>query len=835
MLIARYHRESDRCQSLKTHLENVANKASEHLAHYGLSAVGELVGWLHDLYKSLFTWQSELKQQKALSVKKGAEQKRRPLGVPHAPPAARMMRSLFAHSLDSDTQQMLLQMVSLVIYAHHGYLMDALTPDGMDQYAAAICEADPGDSDGTERYFDEVIDRGRLLALWEEATQQLQRACDRIRIAASGFGDPVKREKALAFLLGQLVRSVYSALIDADRLDAARFEQHLLHYEPEKPAPDWKVLRERLEQHIAGLRPGSNEVIRRLRSEISDACASAACWSENLLALHAPTGGGKTFSGLRYALMRAEGKGRTKIIYVVSYTTILDQVYHDYRQAMGENGYELLLHHSNLLPDRAKREISRLLNLEEQPSALQDAAEEAEYRQEMAAERWDADIILTTQVQFLNAAFLGTSKAARRFHALHDAVIIFDEPQTVPPRLLTLFNLLVSYLTNFCNCDVLLCTATQPTFDQLPFPMPPIRNVFQAPASLFDRMRRVVISDIGEDGILDATSLATKALKLQERWKSLLVVLNTREAARKVYDALKESEPVGVSLFLISNDLCPAHRDTVLKQLRESVDTPAICVSTQVIECGVDLSLGCGMRSRAGADNISQSAGRVNRHQEDSQARPVYVFRSADEKLTSLPGIVKAQRAYLKLLSDCDGDADQIQDPDNMACYYQYYFAEQRHQLNYPLGAKDADIHRSTSVFELLSDNGLGCEALSQNTGKAPAGPLRQAFQTAGRHFAVIDNEGVGVLVPYGKGADLISLLLSNPMPGETAVILRQAQHYTINLYANRIRELSEAGALFMLPCGALALNKEWYDAEATGLRRSPVYDVDSHILTNDS
>lgn len=248
-----------------------------------------------------------------------------------------------------------------------------------------------------------------------------------------------------------------------------------------------------------------------------------------------------------------------------------------------------------------------------------------------------------------------------------------------------------------------------------------------------------------------------------------------------------------------------------------------ICVSTQLIECGVDLSLGCAIRSLAGADNIAQTAGRCNRHGL-TELRPVYIILSAEEHLDKLHDIRKAQQACRRSLHDCHDDADCLQLPGRMNDYYTYYYALQNFDMSYNLERRKTGLHASTTMVDLLSTNTIGATALYQNTQARPSGVLKQAFSTAGQNFAVIDDSTTGIIVPYMKGNDLIADLNNSPSPMEEKRLLREAQLYSVNIYSYKLRSLIDQDALLLLPCGAYALMHEWYDGAVRGLLDEPEY-----------
>lgn len=820
MLVARYDETYQKSQSLRDHAYETAIQAAENLSALGLSQLGMLTGWLHDLGKSTQAWQNALEEARQRYLQTG-QGKNGPLGVPHAPLATQMTYILLHEHATTAPQKACLQILCMSLYAHHGYLMDALSIDGVEQFNHITETFRSGPEDNIDSFFDQVISKDEIERLWASAAAEVQLLLGRFRAACAHVGKSHK-DAVMQALLGLVARMVYAAVIDADRLSAANHEDGVTSSEAGGEPPDWSELLASLDAHLKQLGEGAalaelSSPINQVRASISDQCKQAAAWEQGLLALHAPTGGGKTFAGLRWALARAERKGRRRVFYVVSYTTILDQVYGEYQKALNQCKvkYDLLLHHSNIIPDN-----DQILAGESQQ-----AARLREERQMKLAERWDADIILSTQVQFFNAFFLGTGRAARRMRGLQNAVVIFDEVQTIPPQLTHLFNIAITFLIGLCGCDVLLSSATQPTFAQMDFPMPPVHSMFESPDKLFKGMRRVRLIDDRALGLLSAQQVAAYAFEKQEQWGSVLVVLNTRAAARRTFDALVQSERMNIELYLLSNDLCPAHRKAIIDALHNATSRPCICVSTQLIECGVDLSFGCAVRSLAGADNIWQTAGRCNRHG-DGSLHPVFIIKCAEEKLDRLKDIQHAQDACVQTLHEL-GDADALQLPSAMTEYYRRFFHIRKSELSFPVRERG----RSTTLVDLLSLNPEGVMTFAENSaGARPVWPLRQAFAEAGKRFAVIDAPTTAVIVPYHEGTQNIEELNSRPQLRQEKLLLRKAQLYTIALYEDRFRKLAADEAIYSLPCGAFALRPEWYDAEKLGLLSEPRANPDAYI-----
>ena len=811
MLLARYNANYTKSQSLFDHASKVAIFASKNLRPLALSKLGELAAYLHDLGKAYTPWQEALTAEKQKYLD-NLSHIRKPLDVPHAPNAAQLTYHLLKDLAQTRQQKACLEMLCLSIAAHHGYLMDVVTPEGLDYFKEHIIEKSPKNIEGLEKFYAEIKSEVEIKEMFLEACVELAGFFSKVPQASDHDKNTYKQ--ARKFHIGMVVRSLYSALIDADRLDAASFEHTMPDVDIQDKIEVWTDHLNALESFL--LQFPIEKIIDHKRREISLQSAKAGQNQEVLTALHAPTGSGKTLSGLRWALEKAKANKGTRIFYIVSYTTILDQVYEDFKAALKDSHSQadILLHHSNILP-------------EDELFDSMSADKKADAHRLLLAERWDAEIILTTQVQFFNALFLGNGKAARRLRGLYNAVIIFDEVQTIPPRLVSLFNLAINYLTTLCGCKILLSSATQPGFSKLNLPLLPVSNIFEKPDELFSGMRRVQLIDMRSLGQQTAEDLGLFASEQQRTWDSVLIVLNTRRAAKKVYDALRAMELSDVSLHLLSNDLCPAHRKEIINKLRTD-SSASICVSTQLIECGVNLSFGCAIRSRAGADNIWQTAGRCNRH-DDGGIHPVYIIESSNEDIDKLPEITSAQIALSKVLDELK-DCDRLQLPSAMSRYYEFFFTEESRNLNYPARFGD----QRTTIVQMLTENSLAIRNFKENSkdpSQNPSQPLIQSFQSAGKVFTVIDSMAQAIITPFGRGKEIILELSAKPDLLNEKRLIREAQFYSVNIFLQQIQRLYGEGAIFQLPCGALAIREEWYDNEKTGLLEAPVYDGKSSIF----
>jgi len=462
----------------------------------------------------------------------------------------------------------------------------------------------------------------------------------------------------------------------------------------------------------------------------------------------------------------------------------------------------ILEHHSNLILDYS-----------------QDNDEELEdYK--LLTERWDSPIILTTMVQFLNTLFSGGTQNARRIHNLANSVIIFDEIQAIPIKCINIFNSAINFLAYICNATIILCTATQPLLEktEMPLKLSEKPNMISDIHEKFKQFKRVNLVPKILVGGYSATSLKDFVLDRMDQVNSVLVILNTKNSAKEVFNELKVAnkelpKEKQYIIFHLSTSMCPSHRMSVLQKMREKLGQErVICISTQLIEAGVNISFGCVVRSLAGLDNIAQAAGRCNRHGE-TECSDVYIVNVEGENVSKLVDIKIGQECTSRVLRDFDENPN-IFDNDllsqkTMERYYKYYFHERRNQMNYTMSKP----HKDKSLFDILSGNNEAANEFNSRNGYKSNLMLKQAFKTAGNEFQAIDENTTGVIVPYGEGKTLITLINGVCSLSELKQYLKRAQQFSVNLFETDKRKLEDMGGFIGLKNNSiLALKDEFYN-----------------------
>lgn len=816
-------------QPLEEHLLRVARLAGEFAAKAGLPLAGYLAGLVHDLGKYSVKFQNYILSAYGLIAPDHpdyTDPKKYKGQIDHSTAGAqRLWRALAGRPRCKPWAQLL----ALCVFSHHSGLQDCITLEGKSAFDARINKAD------AETRIAECLERcdavirdevGRLLQPpvmreMDAAIRALHARISRQLDEAATNTDAEDNKNSRDFQQGLLARFLLSCLLDADRIDSAEDEdQDWKAVRERMPRRPWNRLLPRLEAHLASLEP--KHPIDALRQAVSDRCALRAQDAKGLFTLTVPTGGGKTLASLRFALRHAQKHNMDRIIYVIPYTSIIDQnaaVAREILEQGEEEGSIVLEHHSNLMP-------------REEDSESEGAAK----KWEKLAENWESPVIFTTMVQFLESLFGSGTGHARRMHNLAQSVLIFDEIQTLPVRCLHMFCNAIDFLINSCGATVVLCTATQPRLDSVPRPhlgslrLTPDREIVENVPALFKDLKRTTFFDHCHRpmSVNEVADLALEELRLVG---SCLVVCNTKAMAEKIY-ALCAGR-ADASLYYLSTNLCPAHRLEKLAAMRAELHAlsegagrkPVLCVSTQLIECGVDISFASVIRFAAGLDSILQAAGRCNRHGGPVSGR-VHIVRAhdEDEHLNWLLDIKEGRAIFLDavrigLARELQASDNDFTHPDIISAYFEQYFNRQGPFMQYSLG-KD---YGHETLLNLLGSN----KRVASREGFISM----QSFASAARHFKAIDTEASAVIVPWGEGAAIIADLCSAEYFHRKKELLRKAQRYSVNIFSHVLQKLNSRNALHDIQgSGILALNEGFYCPE-TGVVTEPTGRLKTNML----
>lgn len=764
-------RKNGEIQTVREHCLNTAKFAEKMLKPIGLDKCGWVAGVLHDAGKCKDEFENYLGAAIANeNVVRGS--------VNHTFAGVRFLLDRWHREENLGYSEITAELLAFAIGSHHG-LFDCIDVKGNSGFFHRQTKEKIEYEESIQNFLCECVDIETLDAQYEIAVQEMVPMLKKIASLSLQIDDTLADQET-AFYMGLLARLLSSSVIEGDRRDTAIFLNGDSFPQHSKNMREiWTDRLEFMEKQLDMFPKGKR--IDIARRTISDTCAAFAEHPSGIFRLNVPTGGGKTLAGLRYALKHAKQWNKARLIFTSPLLSILDQNATVIRHFVGDDSL-ILEHHSNLVEPK------------DDPERLQELA--------LLTETWESPIIITTLVQLLNVCFLGKTSAIRRFHSLINSVIIIDEVQTVPAKLITLFNLAVNFLSEVCGATIVLCSATYPRFENAAHPLRQVPiDMVPYEKELWEIFKRTEIQDAGHLSLDEIAQMISDTLKT---CRSLLVVCNTKAEASYFFSNLKNDDCL---CFHLSAAMCVEHRREILKELQSSLNhlkaaeaKKVVCISTQVIEAGVDISFHQVIRLSAGMDSIVQAAGRCNRHAEQLVPAPVRIVRCNDEKLRGLEDIVRGQTATASLLNAFSRSPQKFQkdlsSDQAIAFYYYKLYGEMKP------GFQDDQTGEYGSIYQLLSDNPKYAD---ENCCWSQHYYLRQAFRLAGNLFQVFDENTVELLVPYRKGRMLQQALLDASQSyaekdwDAIRECIRQAKSYSVSVYEHQLKKLQELGAVTAL------------------------------------
>jgi CRISPR-associated endonuclease/helicase Cas3 len=700
----------DAWQPLEQHLNNVAQLAAQFAEPFGGEEWARLLGQHHDLGKGTLPWQAFLRHANGVVDELGEFYAGHPT---HATVGAQW---LFRHS------EQVGKLLAYCIAGHHGGL--------------------PNWSDSP---------KGALESCLKEKQPLVQ-----LPVPIPDFPSAltfVPDGERFGFQLQFGVRMLFSCLVDADYLDT---EESL---DEEKAGwrsgyPLLENLHERFWARFSALREkaDSGTVVNQQREIVLQDCLEKAVQEPGLFSLTVPTGGGKTLASLAFALEHAKKHGKRRIIYVIPFTSIIEQNAKVFRDMLGDDA--VLEHHCNFIPDHADWTIR------------------------LASENWDAPVVVTTNVQFFNSFYANKPSKCRKLHNVVDSVVIFDEVQAIPVEKLTPCLEVIKELSANYGVTSVLCTATQPAIEyseQFRSGLKDVQEIVGDVPALFAALKRTEERFIGD---LDEQAVADRLSELEQ----VLCIVNTRQQALNIYEALPESE-ANIHLSALMH---PAHRTRKLDEVRLRLlnGTPCRVVSTQLIEAGVDVDFPCVYRAVSGIDSIAQAAGRCNRNGLSHTPQQVFVFAFPEDSACSF--FRQAAQSAAKFFERFSG---RLTAPECVRRYFFDFFWKNEQRM-------DAD-----GIVEL-------CRS-------AQAGNIQ--FKDIAE-FKMIKSATIPIMVALEKpAAELVRAL---EFAEHTGGILRKLQKYSVQVYSYQFDEIRDW--LETPVPGVFVLMSEELYSDQTGLKCKP-------------
>ncbi|WP_342471996.1 CRISPR-associated helicase Cas3' [Metasolibacillus sp. FSL H7-0170] len=750
MYIAHVRKSDGVEQLLKDHLCEVQQICEAIGEKFQMPKVFGLAGLLHDAGKYSDDFQIYLRDAIA-----NPEEPPRRGSVNHSTAGGRLLMEKFHKG--PRFMPVMIEMVANAIYSHHGQLHDFIDSEGNSSpfLNRADNEKIPM-SQIRERFFNEVMSE-------EQFDQYVMQAASEFQSFLQKHFQKDELQQILYKFSPLLTMTIYSSLIDADRTNSREFDEN-------SQIASQQPIQEKFKQYLIELESSFKKMqeeaipneITKLRQEMSENCANKADLPTGIYSLSIPTGGGKTLASLRFALEHAIKHGKERIIYIIPFTTIIEQNAQAVRELLKTD--EVLEHHSNVVDDVGLAKTYEEMLLQRKLNQAKD--------------NWDSPIVFTTMVQYLNSFYSGKSRNLRRMHNLANAVLIFDEVQSVPVKCVSLFNETINFLSKYAKSTVLLCTATQPALQYVEQRIEVNEEIIDNLPRIEKAFKRTNIVRMDEHLEWNTEQLADFIEKKLEDVKSILIISNNKKTTKNLYEKFKDLPYV----YHLSTGMCPAHRKEKLKQMTKNLKAgkQVLCMSTQLIEAGVDVSFECVMRSLAGVDSIAQAAGRCNRNGEVQQ-RDVYVFKHAEEVLSKLPTIEKGQRCASHLLRDIEErnlfEGELLSSPA-IEFYFKQYYENLALELDFPVRNLDKTLHQLLFTNDVKRLRKLDVV-------------LSQSFDTAAKHFEVIEANTEAIVVPYGEGAELIAQLASHE-PVDYKVFLKKAQQFSVNVFPHEFRALQQ-------------------------------------------
>ena len=551
------------------------------------------------------------------------------------------------------------------------------------------------------------------------------------------------RGQAMMYAAMMSVRMLHSALVDADWLATESFcDPHVSRLRSMCQYDSIPELSRKTEAFIDAREAGASGHINHLRARIHHACSDAGAQPPGVYRLNVPTGGGKTLSSLSFALKHAAEHGMKRVIYVIPYTSIIDQTAAEFRAVVGAE--QVTEHQSNINPNNESD------------------------RNRFATENWDAPLIVTTSVQFFETLFSAQNSRCRKLHNIANSVIIFDEAQNLPTELLSPCIQVMKVLQRQYHCTLLLCTATQPAltwrkkYFEIGWQEAEMHSLLgeDLERELADSMKRVEVERLGKKTKEELLSHFG-----QSGVTSALFIVNLTRQAQDLFQALKSAGYEQV--YHLSARMCPAHRTDVLNTVRERLreGLPVLLVATRVVEAGVDISFPIVYRDRCGLDSLAQSAGRCNRHGELPMGH-VYAYDAAEDEYALPPSFSDLQTgAYAASVVSSKYPAKDCFAPEVIKEYFQLFYSKRK------VGTAGWDAPQiGEKVVKRYWD-----------------------FPDIEHSFRLIPHGQKTLLVPYGEDAEALReriLAAKKKNIPLTRADFRLIQQYSVNVYAQEWNRL---------------------------------------------
>lgn len=687
---------------LQEHLTQTAELARGFAGKFNSAEWGEILGLSHDQGKGRSAWQSYLHKKSGYDHNAHLEQL--PGRVVHAIHGAKIVEELYGQAVG--------RLLGYCVAGHHG---------GLPDWSGAM-GAGSGSLEFRLAHVEDIVQ------VCEEFINPLKRKMN--------LKPPWKFDSGLDLSLW--IRMLFSCLVDADFLDTENYMDPTRGV-ARKGFCTIAALKQRFETYYSELTAGAvQSPVNVLRNRIKDNCVMAGRMPQGIFALSVPTGGGKTLASLAFALEHAEEHSLERIIYVIPYTSIIEQNAGVFRKVLGDE--QVVEHHSNLDEDGSS------------------------WRSRLAAENWDASMIVTTSVQFFESLFAARPSRCRKLHNIVGSVVILDEAQLLPVDYLDPILETMQLLVDRYNVTFVICTATQPALserqvgDTLFKGLKDVREIMGTADEVqklhqeFTRVRMSLPDDF-------TTPVEWEELAGQlTDYDQVLCIVSDRKSCRELHSLMPEGT------YHLSALMCGQHRAEMIKKIKEDLKAgkEVRVISTQLVEAGVDFDFPVVYRALAGLDSLAQAAGRCNREGRLEEGGRVVVFVPPKRPPSGL--LRKAADTTRNLLSSHNVSSDPLA-PGNFLRFFE--------ELYWKAPSLD-----EKGIRDLLG----------------PRPPdAAMYFRTAATKFKLVENDQKTILVPFKEGEYLIDKLRAS---GPERQLLRKLQRYSVNVYSRDFNNLRHKGAI---------------------------------------
>lgn len=717
----------DEPQSLVRHLTETAELARGFTAKFDSGEWGLAAGLAHDVGKGRLVWQKYLRSKSGYGYDSEAHLEQKPGKIPHAIHGARLVEELFGKGIG--------RILAYCIAGHHAGLPDWSPAEGAGQSSLQYQVSQVRDLQSVDLRMTELVKPAQPVRFpWV-------------------FHNGPDLDIAL------WIRMMYSSLVDADFLNTEKYMDPA-KYESRGDYCSITELLTRLRKYLSDFdQKADATAVNQIRNEIRRRCIEMAAEKQGVFSLSVPTGGGKTLSSLAFALEHARKYKLDRVIYVIPYTSIIEQNADVFRAALGDD--QVVEHHSSLDED--------------------DFTPQAR----LAAENWDAPVIVTTSVQFFESLFATKSSRCRKLHNITNSVVVLDEAQLVPVEYLKPILETMQLLVDHYHVTFVISTATQPAFGEREIDgklFKGLRNVKEIMGDreqvrkLYDSLKRVQVQ-LPKD--LHSISSWEEIAGELKKYEQVLCVVSDRKSCRELHRLMPEGT------FHLSALMCGQHRSEIITRIKQKLksEEPVRVVSTQLVEAGVDFDFPVVYRALAGLDSIAQAAGRCNREGKLPGLGKVIVFNAP--KKAPIGILRKAAETTGKIFSTHPEEPLEYE-------LFEKYFTELYWKAN-SLDAKD--------IISLLKPDQQECGIY---------------FRTAAEKFRMIDDSRQKtIIVRYGKSGELIDLLKSQ---GPERQLMRKLQRYTVNISTKEFEQMRQCGVVEEVQPNIFALASELNYSKDTGL-----------------